>query len=146
MEEKLRFRPRRIHFLSPRCLQGSRRQRSRRDSPEGRAASQLPVNHRSYLEVGRSGRQPEHLLVGVASAAPTSLGPVGPDWLTFRTAALFRDASRIKQRLKKSTCPLRSMLSLFMKIIISEKRKKRSKPILLAILGLESVPGLQQLE
>lgn len=96
--EKLRLQSWRIHFLSPRCLQAARRHESQRDSPEDGAASQLPVNHGSYVEVGGSGRQPERLLVGVASVAPTSLGPIGPDRLAFSTAALFRDASLNKYR------------------------------------------------
>lgn len=113
--EKLRLQSWRIHFLSPRCLQAARRHESQRDSPEDGAASQLPVNHGSYVEVGGSGRQPERLLVGVASVAPTSLGPIGPDRLTLSTAALFRDASLNKYRAaSRQKVNLSSCLVLFL--------------------------------
>lgn len=67
------------------------------------------------MEVGGSGRQPERLLVGVASVAPTSLGPIGPDRLAFSTAALFRDASLNKYRAaSRKKVNLSSCLVLFL--------------------------------
>lgn len=53
--------------------------------------------------------------MGVASVAPTSLGPIGPDRLAFSTAALFRDASLNKYRAaSRKKVNLSSCLVLFL--------------------------------